>query len=69
MSLDNQINFRVDDELLDELKAEASSTKSTPSQVIRLAVSRYLEGLKRPKQPKQKSSLPPAYRGWCSETR
>ena len=65
MSLDNQINFRVDDDLLDEIKAEAASTKSTPSQIIRLAVARYLEGLK---ASQIVSNLPPAYRGWHSKT-
>jgi len=65
MALTNQINFRVEDDLLDEIKAEAKSTKSTPSQIIRLAVDRYLKGLKH-----KVTQFPSSYSSeWPTETR
>tara|TARA_Y100001973_G_C5187832_1_gene328995 strand:+ start:1785 stop:1955 length:171 start_codon:yes stop_codon:yes gene_type:complete len=46
MGLENQINFRVDDELLTEIKRIADERYSTPSQVVRQAIAEYLASLK-----------------------
>ena len=46
MGLENQINFRVDDGLLTEIKQLAKDRHSTPSQVVRQAIAEYLASLR-----------------------
>ncbi len=43
MPLDNQVNIRVDDDLLYKIKLLAKQRYSTPSQIVRQAVAEYLE--------------------------
>ncbi len=43
MPLGNQVNIRVDDALLAQLKALAKERYSTPSQVVREALAVYLK--------------------------
>ncbi|MAT87232.1 MAG: hypothetical protein CL532_01595 [Aestuariivita sp.] len=42
MSLENQVNIRVDDNLLAEIRKLAKARYSTPSQVVREAIAYYL---------------------------
>lgn len=51
MPLGNQVNIRVDDDLLEQLKQLAKDRYSTPSQVVREALALYLKRISEENKP------------------
>jgi predicted transcriptional regulator len=51
MPLGNQVNIRVDDALLEQLKTLARERYSTPSQVVREALALYLKRVAQENKP------------------